>query len=350
MKKEFRPDYANILMAAQNKQSNRMPLYEHLISESIMESVLNRKFAHLYHGDLDDKREFFRNYIDFFKTMGYDTVSFERCVGAIMPGSGALGNHQPGVIKNREDFAKYPWDEVPQLFWQAYAADFELLRQLMPEGMKAIGGPGNGVFECVQDIVGYTDLCYISADDPELHHDLYQAVGLVLDRIWEKFLREFSDLYAVCRFGDDLGYKSATLIPPDDIRQKIIPQYQRIIARVHSYQKPFLLHSCGRIFDVMEDLITVAKIDAKHSNEDQIAPFSYWVTQYGSRIGNFGGVDTDHLCSKSEAEIKEIVREVIAAAIHCGGFALGSGNSIPDYVPVAGYLAMIEAAREARGE
>ena len=30
--------------------------------------------------------------------------------------------------------------------------------------MKAIGGPGNGIFECVQDVVGYTNLCYLSVN------------------------------------------------------------------------------------------------------------------------------------------------------------------------------------------
>jgi hypothetical protein len=35
--------------------------------------------------------------------------------------------------------------------------------------MKCIGGPGNGIFECVQDIVGYTNLCYIAVDDPDLY-------------------------------------------------------------------------------------------------------------------------------------------------------------------------------------
>jgi hypothetical protein len=30
------------------------------------------------------------------------------------------------------------------------------------------------------------------------------------------------------------------------------------------------------------------------------------------------------------------------------GYALGSGNSIPDYVPVDGYLALIEAANQIR--
>ena len=62
--------------------------------------------------------------------MGYDIVSFEQNIGSIIPSSGALGGH------------KY------------------------------------GVFECVQDVVGYTDLYYIS-DDPELYQDLFAMVGRV---------------------------------------------------------------------------------------------------------------------------------------------------------------------------
>ncbi|MDP2338519.1 MAG: hypothetical protein Q8N05_19130 [Bacteroidota bacterium] len=32
-------------------------------------------------------------------------------------------------------------------------------------------------------------------------------------------------------------------------------------------------------------------IDAKHSNKDQIAPFSVWIEKYTNRIGLFGGFD-----------------------------------------------------------
>jgi uroporphyrinogen decarboxylase len=345
----FTPDYTNIVKAASNIRPDRMPIYEHVISDGIMEKILGRKFSYLYWGSRDDRREYFRNYNGFYKAMGYDTVTMERCIGGVMPGSGALGQHKPGVIKTRADFDRYPWEEIPELFFKAFATDYELLGEQMPEGMKAIGGPGNGVFECVQDIVGYEDLCYISIDDPQLYADLFKAVGNVMYRVWEEFLKRYSDIYCVCRFGDDLGFKSSTLILPEDIRAHILPQYKKIVGLVHSYKKPFLLHSCGCIFDIMEDLIRDVKIDAKHSNEDQIAPFSVWVEKYGDRIGNFGGVDTDHLCSKSEAEIKAIVKEVIAVSRENGGFALGSGNSIPDYVPVEGYLAMVEAAREIRG-
>jgi len=347
--REFSPDFNNIVKAAKNITPDRIPLYEHVISDEIMEQIMGKKFADLYGGDISDKKEYFKNYCQFYKAMGYDTVTMERCIGPAMPGSGALGNHMPGVIKTREDFQKYPWDEIPSLYFEKYSTDFELLGETMPEGMKAIGGVGNGVFECVQDIVGYTDLCYMSVDDPELYADLFKAVGKVMYKIWEEFLKRYGHIYCVCRFGDDLGYKSQTLIPPKDIKTHIIPQYAKVIELIHSYNKPFLLHSCGKIFDVMDDLINIAKIDAKHSNEDQIAPFSEWVDRYGDKIGNFGGVDTDHLCQKNRQEIREIVFDAMNYSAGHGGFALGSGNSIPSYVPPEGYLAMVEAAREFRG-
>ena len=177
--------------------------------------------------------------------------------------------------------------------------------------MKAVGGPGNGVFELVQDIVGFEQLCYIRADDPDLYRDLFTAVGSTME-IWARFLKEYGDLYAVCRFGDDLGFKTSTLLPPQDIRTHIIPQYKRIVDLVHAYGKPFLLHSCGDIFAVMDDRIEMAGIDAKHSNEDVIAPFTVWLERYGDRIGNFGGVDMDVICQFSEAEIAEYVKAVLA--------------------------------------
>ena len=118
---------------------------------------------------------------------------------------------------------------------------------------------------------------------------------------------------------------------------------------MHDTGKPFLLHSCGCIFNVMDDIIA-AGIDAKHSNEDQIAPFSYWVEQYGDKIGNFGGIDTDAVCRLSEPDMFAYIKDVVDCALGHGGFAFGSGNSIPDYVPTDGFLAMNRSIRTIRGD
>lgn len=346
----FQPDYNHLVNACKNITPKRTPLYEHIISTEVMEQILGVQFGDLINGDDAEKKKHFEHYCNFFYSMGYDTVSYECCIGPAMPGSGALGNHQPGVINNRQDFDKYPWDEIPNYFFEKYAKNYEIMGNCIPDGMKAIGGPGNGVFELVQDVVGYERLCLISIDDPELYEALFQKVGDIMCKIWDEFLKRFGDIYAISRFGDDLGFKSSTLLSPNDIKSYIIPQYKRIVSIIHSHNIPFLLHSCGNIFSIMDDIIENVGIDAKHSNEDDIAPFSEWVDRYGDRIGNFGGVDMDHLCSKSEQEIIEIVHDVMRYCTGKGGFALGSGNSIPEYVPPEGYLAMINAARSFRGE
>lgn len=72
---------------------------------------------------------------------------------------------------------------------------------------------------------------------------------------------------------------------------------------------------------------------------------------YGNRIGLLGGIDVDLPCQKKPAEIVQTVFENGKRFRQAArGYALGSGDSIPDYVPVEGYLAMIEGAQETREE
>jgi uroporphyrinogen decarboxylase len=196
--------------------------------------------------------------------------------------------------------------------------------------------------------VGFETLCIIKYDDEELFSLLFTRMGEAIEKIWKDFLEHFAGGYCVMRFGDDLGYKSSTVFPPEDVRERILSEYKKIIDMVHRAGKPFLLHFCGKIFDVMDDIIALG-INAKYSNEDQIAPFSYWVDTYGKNIALFGGIDTDNLVRLDEKQIEEMVKETCAyASVRCG-FALGSGNSIAGYVPAAKYLAMNRAAREFRG-
>ena len=345
----FTPDYMNLQRAARNIECRRFPLYEHSVAPCVAEAVLGCRFGELLWGDYADKKEYFRLFCEFYQKMGYDTISFEASSRGTLIDGGALDCHKKGAIQTRQDFERYPFDEIPKIYRQRYDEQFRALAESLPPGMKAVGGVGNGVFELIQDLVGYTDLCYMSEDDPELYAALFARIGKMSLTIWEDFMERHSDAFCVLRFGDDLGFKSNTLISAEDIRAHVIPQYKPIIDLVHSYKKPFLLHSCGNIFNVMEDLIA-AGIDAKHSNEDQIALFPVWTERYGDRIGNFGGIDTDALCRLSKPEMREYISEVVAKSKGHGGFAFGSGNSIPPYVPVEQFLTMNEVVRELRGE
>ena len=344
----FQPDYQHMLDVLANKRPARLPVYEHIISPIIMEKILDVRFADLQNGQDQELREFFTNYCHFFKEMTYDTVSFEVCITEILPEHGAIMGGRPGPIQNRDDFEKYPWDELSQRFWDVAAPQFAMLGECLPDGMKALGGVGNGVFEISEDLVGFEHLAYLQADDPDLFADLYRKIGGLMVEIWTVFLQRYTETFAICRFGDDLGFKSSTLVSPKTLRTHVLPQYKRIIDLVHQAERPFLWHSCGKIFAIMEDVIDLG-INAKHSNEDVIAPFDTWIEKYGERIGLLGGIDVDLLCCEpSDTIVEQTVEKGGSFRTQAKGYALGSGNSIPDYVPVEGYLAMIEAARKLR--
>ena len=214
--------------------------------------------------------------------------------------------------------------------------------------MKAYGGCGYGIFEASEDLVGFESLCTMQFEDPPLFAELYRRIGDLYVELWNWVIERYQDIFVFFRMGDDLGYKSSTLMSPATYRQHLFPQYKRIIGLVHQAGRKFLLHSCGNIFSVMDDLIALG-IDAKHSNEDTIAPFDQWLELYGGRIGLFGGIDMNDLCLYDAGTVYKLVlqkgREYRQKA---NGFGLGSGNSIPDYVPPDTYLAMIRAVQEVR--
>jgi uroporphyrinogen-III decarboxylase len=98
----------------------------------------------------------------------------------------------------------------------------------------------------------------------------------------------------------------------------------------------------------MEDIIALG-IDAKHSNEDQIAPFSRWIDSYNSRIGLFGGFDLNLLCLKNYDEVyADVLEKGTEYRKKASGYAFGTGNSIPGHIPVDGFYAMIDAVNEIR--
>ena len=342
-------NYRFFLEAMRNQRPERMPIYEHHIDAGFIEKATGHPMTALLDGTTAEKKVFFQRYVDFWQNCGYDIVTFERGIPLACPGSGALREHADPVIRTPEDVEAYPWDRIADWYFEQNAEYFELFAEevLKRDNIRGVGGPGYGIFETVQDLVSYMELCYLIYDEPEMVESLFGHVTELYVQIWSRFLRDYAAPYCVCRMGDDLGFKSQTLLPHEEIRRLVIPGYRKVVDLVHASGRPFLLHSCGKIFDIMEDLISTG-IDAKHSNEDDIAPFHEWVVRYGDRICNLGGIDMNVLCLETPEQIRRRVRTTIEENIGFGGFGLGCGNSIPDYIPVEGFFAMNEAANEFR--
>ncbi|MDY7010806.1 MAG: uroporphyrinogen decarboxylase family protein [Planctomycetota bacterium] len=95
----------------------------------------------------------------------------------------------------------------------------------------------------------------------------------------------------------------------------------------------------------MPDLLDDVKIDAKHSFEDTIELVTDAKADYGNRVPLLGGIDVDFLCRSDEREIRKRVRETLDVCMPGGGYCLGTGNSVANYIPVDNYLIMLDEGR-----
>jgi len=203
-----------------------------------------------------------------------------------------------------------------------------------------VWGPG-GVLENVTSLVGYDNLCYMLAEDPDLVKDIFEAVGSRLIQYYE-ICCQFQTVGALIS-NDDWGFTTQTLLSPDDLRKYVFPYHKKIVEVIHASGKPAILHSCGNLANVMDDIIDDMKYDAKHSFEDNILTIEDAYRKYHNRIALLGGIDLDFVCRESPETIKNRCCSMIDLSRGCTGYALGTGNSVPEYVPMENYFAMIQS-------
>jgi uroporphyrinogen decarboxylase len=284
--------------------------------------------------------------------LGYDYAAVrETMTGFVFPlslrptahtaeGERSYMTQEHSTIRGRADMERYPWLDMACIDY----SPFEAMRALLPEGMGIIGD-SPGVFENVLWLLGYEGLSYMLCDDPELLGEVFQEVG---SRVLLYFRTVAScDCVRALRYGDDLGFKTQLLIPPEAFRRFVLPWHQRIVAAAHGRGKPIILHSCGNLAAVITDILDTGW-DARHSFEDVIEPVWEAKERYGDRIAHLGGFDMVKLPLMTEAEVRRHTRFLIERCAPGGGWALGSGNSIPPYVPVNNFLAMLDEGRRMR--
>jgi uroporphyrinogen decarboxylase len=74
-----------------------------------------------------------------------------------------------------------------------------------------------------------------------------------------------------------------------------------------------------------------------------VLPVEAAYDRFSDRMAILGGIDVNFLCCSTPAEIETRCRLMLERTASRGGYALGSGNSIPFYVPHENYLAMLRA-------
>ncbi len=338
------PDFEQFLKVLKRTgRPDHLPFYEHFASPEFIARCTDTPFDRM---SADDDG-FWKIYVNFWLDLGFDCVPMEiplDCPLAPAAQKESHGSEARAVIRGMDDFERYPWpDETRPIDF----GHFERAAAALPEGAAIVGGVCMGPFEWVSQMMGIEGLSYALVDAPGLVRAMFDKIGSLIvaaDRVLSTI-----DAIGALRQGDDLGYKTATFLRPDDLRRFVFPTYRKLVDIAHAENKPFILHSCGCLDEVYEDLVDDVGIDAKHSFEEVIMPVEDFKRAFGDRVVPLGGVDVDLICRGTEAEIRRATRRKIEACFQDGFYALGTGNSLTDYMPVDRYLIVLDEGMRAIG-
>ena len=245
-----------------------------------------------------------------------------------------------GSILSWEDFERYQWPDVDA---PAATEELEWYQENLPEDMCIIGGLTGHFLEEITFLMGYENLCFALFDQRDLVKAIADRLTAHYERCVERILEY--DRVKMVWGTDDMGFKTGLAISPDDIREYVLPSHKLLAQMCHDKDRLYLLHACGKLDDIMEDLIEDVRIDAKHSFEDAIVDICELKQKIGHRVALLGGVDVDFLCRSDEDSIRERVRNTLDACQEGGGYCLGTGNSVANYIPLDNYLAMLDEGR-----
>jgi len=342
-----KPDCEAFLKAVlTDEELDRPRLVEYLVNEPVMRPIvemLGREWVEPG-GDREQQQAYWDNFIALWHRLGYDFVRLELSLGfprghrTSESAGRAFNETGAGPIASWADLERYPWPELrEEHFWP-----YEYVCEHMPEGMGLMSCHAGGICEHLSALMGYETLCIALFDQPELVAAVCEQVGTRMEAYTRRLL-QLDRLIAIFP-GDDMGFRTGTLISPDHLRRYTLPWHERFAALTHEAGLPYFVHSCGNVEAIMPDLIERVGIQAKHSFEDAIVPIAEFKRRWGDRIGVMGGVDVDKLTRLAPDAFRAYVRGIIDDCAPGGRFVVGSGNSIPDYVPVENYLTMLDEA------
>lgn len=158
----------------------------------------------------------------------------------------------------------------------------------------------------------FHDLCYLFGTEELLTFLLIEPdiVRAALDRIGTFYYEANERFYAAagaridaCFFGNDFGTQNGLLMSPAVFCAMFLPWIARFAAQAHQHGYACVLHCCGGISEIIDDLIG-AGVDCLHPLQTRAAGMhpEHLAQRFGRRVIFMGGVDTQDLLVNGTAD------------------------------------------------
>jgi len=144
----------------------------------------------------------------------------------------------------------------------------------------------------------------------------------------------------------DLAGEETTIISPEHYREFIKPYHKEIVAYAHQKDLKIVKHSDGNIWPILDDFLEVG-FDGIHPIQPQcmdIGEVKEYLTGKACILGN---IDCRNLLPfGTEEQVEQAVKETIQKAAPGGGYIITSSNSIHPGCKPENYITMVKAAHK----
>ena len=338
---KFNPKIDSFISTLKRGNANYFPLAELGVHPRIKELYLGKSINTL------------KDEVDFWLSAGYDYIKLQPKAdfnpskigvdkNVSFNDDGSIfrkwASENKGVINSFDDFKSYKFPSSADFDY----SNFENIKSLLPEGMGVVAQYGD-IFTMTWEMMGFESFSLALFENEELVNTLNNELGNLVLSMFEYFVQ--SDVVDVIWYSDDIAYTNGLLVSPDVLNKYFFPWLKNIGKLAKRYNKPLIYHSDGLLYDVMDNIIA-SGVDAIHPIEPKAMHIADVKQRYGDKLCLIGNIDVDLLSRGSVNDIRQNVYKNIEDAGYNGGYCIGSGNSIPEYVKLENYIAMIETVKE----
>lgn len=198
------------------------------------------------------------------------------------------------------------------------------------------------VFETAWSLYGFERFLADLATDPTLPIYVMDRVAEVHLENLRKVLEIAGDLIDIVYFYDDLASQESLLVSPAMYCRYIQPFHRRIIDLARHHGKPTMLHCCGSVYPLINQLIEMGLIilnpiqpSAKNMHPEKLAQ------EFGGQIAFHGGIDVQQFLPRATPqEVQDKVGYTSELLGRMGGYILSGSHHLQADVPLQNVLAM----------
>ena len=143
-----------------------------------------------------------------------------------------------------------------------------------------LGGLNISGFNFTTFIRGFSESMEDLLIEPELMDELFDAVVEFENGVIRNYARWGMDGIA---FYDDWGTQNDLMISPTLWRERFKPKYQRQFQAVHDLGMHVYFHSCGYVYDILQDLIEIG-VDVINLNQPDLLGVERLGKDFGGKV------------------------------------------------------------------